>query len=1026
MADITFVKKFLGNPLRSIYGYKIRRHILCNILLVFCILSSAVILSTNETDAVSSGDATARGCRDGGFQNMNRVNPHYVSVLPGNVQTEVTGEIRESKVTHEDWPFDHTSHDRTALVKVDPGLENLNSEVNFREGSDLLLEFEWEIGSVNDGRTDRFPKQFWPSEGDKVWSLGRWIFDCGHPPARSEIHPPSAVAFSHFEPFIFPIAGMEKLPVLSTKTSIYIHGQGGPIFSTNVADRDYVFDVELPPKPTASSTVLFDVEVPNRESQSEGVQPGNAPVLDKGPFLKNGKQHITIRYPLNSFPDSPNHKFGAIVHAGWVESVSGQSVPSQANTYHKLRITFDSITKNTPLNSRLDRTGPLGIFAPTHTWDNQWVDVNGQHIELLGPQKGRFFSAAHGNPSGNVRPLFSPDVDVIVPDNGALKIKTTGFLSSEMDKGFGLPFNPGNALKFLHANTDPEFLGIVNTLLDSTKTFGIGATHNDCSGSNKIGGNCEFTLKYTIREIERLTVQSSHPLQFLQHSAPIPPTPAPIPPTPAPIPPTPAPIPPTPAPIPPTPRPVPPSPFPTETCDPGASLIREGSRGPLVERLQRLLIERGFDPGVVDGIFGPNTKRAVVAFQTSNGLDPDGIVGPLTWGKLCSTTPILTPSTSTKVMGPTFVSLVSEQPDGSTSEPFSEESGEEDSEVGEIFSEQDWIMQDATAGVTFEQLESLMTNTTNPINATFDNSGNLVIQPVTNYINDSSPQQQPTSGSLNNSMTELLSQTEGIIIGSPINGSSVGNFTFEQISSENVTAPDNFTAGQLQPQQPLLDEFGNVIATDNATALDNFTQPLQPQQPLVDEFGNVIATDNATALDNFTQPLQPQQPLVDEFGNVIATDNATALDNFTQPLQPQQPLLDEFGNVIPQFPADNFTQPLQPQQPLVDEFGNVIPQFPADNFTQPLQPQQPLLDEFGNVIPQFPADNFTQPLQPQQPLVDEFGNVIATDNATAPPPIDQSSQSSVPAFENLQDCIDYFVSQGMGNLEIREQCGLPS
>lgn len=31
-----------------------------------------------------------------------------------------------------------------------------------------------------------------------------------------------------------------------------------------------------------------------------------------------------------------------------------------------------------------------------------------------------------------------------------------------------------------------------------------------------------------------------------------------------------------------------------------------------------------------DGIFGPNTKEAVVAFQRENGLKPDGIVGPET------------------------------------------------------------------------------------------------------------------------------------------------------------------------------------------------------------------------------------------------------------------------------------------------------------------------------------------------------------------------------------------------------------
>ncbi|WP_020481141.1 peptidoglycan-binding protein [Methylomonas sp. MK1] len=38
--------------------------------------------------------------------------------------------------------------------------------------------------------------------------------------------------------------------------------------------------------------------------------------------------------------------------------------------------------------------------------------------------------------------------------------------------------------------------------------------------------------------------------------------------------------------------------------------------------------------GQPDGLFGAKTSAAVVAFQTSRGLDSDGIVGPLTWSSL--------------------------------------------------------------------------------------------------------------------------------------------------------------------------------------------------------------------------------------------------------------------------------------------------------------------------------------------------------------------------------------------------------
>ncbi len=67
-----------------------------------------------------------------------------------------------------------------------------------------------------------------------------------------------------------------------------------------------------------------------------------------------------------------------------------------------------------------------------------------------------------------------------------------------------------------------------------------------------------------------------------------------------------------------------------------ANLLRRGSRGRSVERVQQLLFFLGFDIGThgADGIFGPDTDAAVREFQTRFAPPVDGIIGPITIGAL--------------------------------------------------------------------------------------------------------------------------------------------------------------------------------------------------------------------------------------------------------------------------------------------------------------------------------------------------------------------------------------------------------
>ena len=62
--------------------------------------------------------------------------------------------------------------------------------------------------------------------------------------------------------------------------------------------------------------------------------------------------------------------------------------------------------------------------------------------------------------------------------------------------------------------------------------------------------------------------------------------------------------------------------------------LKKGSQGQDVVRLQNFLKSQGYNVGKVDGIFGSQTESAVKAFQKSQGLSVDGIVGSKTWSKI--------------------------------------------------------------------------------------------------------------------------------------------------------------------------------------------------------------------------------------------------------------------------------------------------------------------------------------------------------------------------------------------------------
>lgn len=62
--------------------------------------------------------------------------------------------------------------------------------------------------------------------------------------------------------------------------------------------------------------------------------------------------------------------------------------------------------------------------------------------------------------------------------------------------------------------------------------------------------------------------------------------------------------------------------------EPTGDVLQFGHAGPEIRAVQAALSQQALYSGAIDGIYGVETRTAIVAFQEMNGLEGDGIVGP--------------------------------------------------------------------------------------------------------------------------------------------------------------------------------------------------------------------------------------------------------------------------------------------------------------------------------------------------------------------------------------------------------------
>jgi LGFP repeat len=440
----------------------------------------------NPTPMIDEQRARSLGCT------FIPIRPAWTPIIGvGTGQEVALGKVRQAYPAYEDFPTVHHSHDMLFDVEL---LQNYNGLLSTRHKTTSdgtpILHNEWEMGTRNDGRTDRFPLQFWPEEGDWVWMMGRWVFDCAHRPYSTEFHPVSGVAFTRPEPTI--LQG-DTAPSFTWKTYIYIHGKGG-YFDTPVPVKritnPYVFNLFLPVPCTRNGFLCIPSSTAELRAEVNTIFAGDRvnPIIIPSPVPQFAGpvaiQPVHIVYPFKSIDPSTENKFGSILSLGWRE-------PVLTSGYRLLNVTFDSIKINNAHD--LDRA----------EWDRLWASVNGHWIELSGPSNNFGLGSITDNEE---RTFTGRSIILLVPEDGNIRVHSAGWERDAMDLVFGRGIII--ALPFLADNNDP--IGIVNKVYPvSSPNLLVPKDELSMPHPEEPNTAGDYNLRFHIEELERYPVGMS-------------------------------------------------------------------------------------------------------------------------------------------------------------------------------------------------------------------------------------------------------------------------------------------------------------------------------------------------------------------------------------------------------------------------------------------------------------------------------------------------------------------------------------
>lgn len=260
----------------------------------------------------------------------------------------------------------------------------------------------------------------WPTIGDWVHLEGQWIWDRGHPPARTEIHPIRFCAIRRNLPEYIATTEGGTDSVYATRLDIFGSGDGGALFNNRPQQPDFVHAVKMGDKDYAF-TVESVLPKPGRKPRlrwREVIRPGDnyTGAVDYGD-RDEGKLAVDI--PWKSAPH--DQVFARTIYFWW-ERDDGRPADYAISTY---RITFEGlrIRQRKEFSSRSEyrifmEAGGRWLFL------NEFTDKD----DVLKSGYGRTFKK---------RFKFEHSIIVHVPADKQFRVHVGGWEADGIDRVFG-------------------------------------------------------------------------------------------------------------------------------------------------------------------------------------------------------------------------------------------------------------------------------------------------------------------------------------------------------------------------------------------------------------------------------------------------------------------------------------------------------------------------------------------------------------------------------------------------------------